>query len=1169
MATAGHRGKVEDRGAPAALAGGAGAMWRSADGEAVSVRRAHPGPLVRPVGVLGQPWAPSLLAMKALGSTAPRDILATQLALRQRLISVQRRQHQLYYDIALAPRGANGIRLTRVKPSPPAPVPHGLKGTTSGPSTGPPNRYPANKNTIIRDLHPEAPWKNLKEYRRPKVLARREEKALERELQRRRREIQEDRKRRHQVFVRLVINHREDFVRFHRMKALEAQRAARAVKMHLETLAQRQGREEDREERKRLQALKENDMEAYAKLVQETKNQRLRFLLEETDKYLHIVGQMIEAHRGNVDDPSSIGAGPSVVQGEYVGKRYLSSAHRQKEAVRQPSMLVGGDLKEYQLAGLQWMVSLYNNQLNGILADEMGLGKTIQTIALISYLIEVKRNMGPYLIVVPLSTLSNWTNEFRKWAPTVLLVRYKGLPEVRRKLYKEQVESGAFNVLLTTYEYVMKDRAALRRLQWQYIIVDEGHRMKNANSKFAQTLGTMYQSRNRLLLTGTPLQNDLAELWALLNFLLPSIFNSMDTFDQWFNKPFASFGASAEAHDEVEVLSQEERMLILARLHELLRPFMMRRVKSSVMDQLPDKVTKVLRCDLSAWQRILYRQIQSSGTSAIAQRDGGAGGSRGLSNVIMQLRKVCNHPFLFRDEYDIDDDLIRSSGKFTLLDRMLPKLKAMGHRVLIFSQMTQVMNILERFFAYRGFRHLRLDGSTSADEREKRMEMFNDPNSPHFIFLLSTRAGGLGLNLATADTVILFDSDWNPMMDAQAQDRAHRIGQKNEVRVFRLVSNSPIEQRILQRATDKLNMTELVVEAGKFNQKSKESERADMVRSILQEVEDDEVNDEAAADALDENETDNLNEMMATSEQELAHYSAMDRAIPKGARLRPMREAEVPAWVKVVKEPSKNQTVTINGLDVTVSEMESGGRGARRQTRDGNKSYAEMSERQFIKMIEGGGDGDDADASANGGGAGERGEKQNGGGRKGRKRKRAPSPKEESPAAEQPLSHEAVAGIKRVLKELRRVRAEDGRQIALLFLDKPSKRQYPDYYTIIKKPVAINSISQTMRRGLYNSAAEAVADMRTMFANARTYNAPGSWVYEDAVRLEAVLDEAIQAHLPADVLAADAAAAPAPAPAPAAPAEPSVEAPADPPAPPADGASSGVPLKKRMKKAAL
>jgi SNF2 family DNA or RNA helicase len=296
-------------------------------------------------------------------------------------------------------------------------------------------------------------------------------------------------------------------------------------------------------------------------------------------------------------------------------------------------------------------------------------GKTIQAISLVAYLMEIKHNLGPFLVIVPLSTLSNWVNEFQKWCPSAHLVCYKGTPVQRKQLFNDQVRMGHFNVLLTTYEYVIKDKSLLRKITWQYAIVDEGHRMKNSASKFAKTLSTQYTTKFRVLLTGTPLMNDLSELWSLLNFLLPTIFNSVDTFDQWFNRPFAQFGtASGTPEDEANALSNEERMFIIHRLHELLRPFMLRRVKSEVLDQLPEKVEKVLKCDLSSWQKELYKQIS---VKAVAENSVlGTGfvqpqaASRGLNNVVMQLRKVCNHPFLFSPQgYHINEKIIRSSGK--------------------------------------------------------------------------------------------------------------------------------------------------------------------------------------------------------------------------------------------------------------------------------------------------------------------------------------------------------------------------------------------------------------------------------------------------------------------------------------------------------------------------
>ena len=518
---------------------------------------------------------------------------------------------------------------------------------------------------------------------------------------------------------------------------------------------------------------------------------------------------------------------------------YYSIAHTISESIAcQASIMVGGTLKEYQVKGLEWMVSLNNNNLNGILADEMGLGKTIQTIALVTYLMEKKRNMGPYLIIVPLSTLSNWMLEFDKWAPSVVALAYKGSPQGRKGV-QAQVKSGRFNALVTTYEYVIKDKAILSKIRWKYMIIDEGHRMKNHHCKLTQILNTYYTSNNRLLLTGTPLQNKLPELWALLNFLLPSIFKACNTFEQWFNAPFAITGEKVE-------LNEEETILIIRRLHKVLRPFLLRRLKKDVESQLPDKVEYVIKCEMSGLQRRLYMHMQEKGIMVqdkSLMKKAGSGGSKALMNTIMQLRKLCNHPFMFREVEEsyakhigsptdiiTGPDVFRASGKFELLDRVLPKLKATGHRVLMFCQMTQCMTIIEDYFNFKGYKFLRLDGMTKSDERGEQLKIFNEKDSDYFIFLLSTRAGGLGLNLQTADTVVIFDSDWNPHQDLQAQDRAHRIGQKNEVRVLRLMTVNSVEERILAAAKYKLNMDEKVIQAGRFNNTSSGSER----RQLLQ-----------------------------------------------------------------------------------------------------------------------------------------------------------------------------------------------------------------------------------------------------------------------------------------------------------------------------------------------
>ncbi|RMC22557.1 hypothetical protein DUI87_00444 [Hirundo rustica rustica] len=397
--------------------------------------------------------------------------------------------------------------------------------------------------------------------------------------------------------------------------------------------------------------------------------------------------------------------------------------------------MVNGVLKQYQIKGLEWLVSLYNNNLNGILADEMGLGKTIQTIALITYLMEHKRINGPFLIIVPLSTLSNWAYEFGQVGSfrgqgllqgeellalrirEILLWFFFGSPAARRA-FVPQLRSGKFNVLLTTYEYIIKDKHILAKIRWKYMIVDEGHRMKNHHCKLTQVLNTHYVAPRRLLLTGTPLQNKLPELWALLNFLLPTIFKSCSTFEQWFNAPFAMTGEKVD-------LNEEETILIIRRLHKVLRPFLLRRLKKEVEAQLPEKVEYVIKCDMSALQRVLYRHMQAKGvllTDGSEKDKKGKGGTKTLMNTIMQLRKICNHPYMFQHiEESFSEhlgftggivqglDLYRASGKFELLDRILPKLRATNHKVLLFCQMTSLMTIMEDYFAYRGFKYLRLD----------------------------------------------------------------------------------------------------------------------------------------------------------------------------------------------------------------------------------------------------------------------------------------------------------------------------------------------------------------------------------------------------------------------------------------------------------------------------
>ncbi len=528
----------------------------------------------------------------------------------------------------------------------------------------------------------------------------------------------------HTDYLNTICNHGRELLAAHRGAQSAAQRIGKAVlKLHADTEKEEQKRIE-RIAKDRLNALKADDEEAYLKLIDTAKDTRIAHLLRQTDVYLDNLAQAVQAQQnddvhaeaiaaeraglpppvqpgnlggtnatevGVVVDETMFGAQRQDDPSEDSGKvDYYSVAHRLTERVtEQPSILVGGKLKEYQLKGLQWMVSLFNNRLNGILADEMGLGKTIQTISLVTYLIEQKRQPAPYLVIVPLSTLTNWVNEFAKWAPSVSVLVYKGAPPVRKALNRRLVARD-WQVLLTTYEYIIKEKGTLGKIKWIHMIIDEGHRMKNAGSKLALTLTKEYTTRYRLLLTGTPLQNNLPELWALLNFVLPKIFNSVKSFDEWFNTPFANAGAQEDSMR----LNEEEQLLVIKRLHKVLRPFLLRRLKKDVESELPDKVEKVIKCRKSALQLKLYHQMTKHKTFFTGDEMGAKVGGpktasmRGLQNALMQLRKICNHPYVFEEvESAINPskqngpDLYRVSGKFELLDRVLPKFKATGHRV--------------------------------------------------------------------------------------------------------------------------------------------------------------------------------------------------------------------------------------------------------------------------------------------------------------------------------------------------------------------------------------------------------------------------------------------------------------------------------------------------------
>ncbi|XP_037904696.1 chromodomain-helicase-DNA-binding protein Mi-2 homolog [Hermetia illucens] len=487
----------------------------------------------------------------------------------------------------------------------------------------------------------------------------------------------------------------------------------------------------------------------------------------------------------------------------------------------QPSYIsdTGMQLHPYQLEGINWLRYSWGNGTDTILADEMGLGKTIQTVTFLYSLYKEGHCKGPFLVAVPLSTIINWEREFEVWAPDFYCITYVGDKDCRAVIRENELsfEEGAvryggkasrirassikFNVLLTSYELISIDNACLGSIDWAVLVVDEAHRLKSNQSKFFRILSG-YNISYKLLLTGTPLQNNLEELFHLLNFLSKDKFNDLTAFQSEFAD-----------------VSKEEQV---KRLHEMLGPHMLRRLKADVLKNMPSKSEFIVRVELSPLQKKYYKYILTRNYAALNPK--GGGNCCSLLNVMMDLKKCCNHPYLFpaaAEEaqlapgggYEITS-LTKAAGKLVLLSKMMKQLKEQGHRVLIFSQMTKMLDILEDFLEGEGYKYERIDGGITGNLRQEAIDRFNAPGAQQFAFLLSTRAGGLGINLATADTVIIYDSDWNPHNDIQAFSRAHRIGQANKVMIYRFVTRNSVEERVTQVAKRKMMLTHLVVRPG-------------------------------------------------------------------------------------------------------------------------------------------------------------------------------------------------------------------------------------------------------------------------------------------------------------------------------------------------------------------
>ncbi|KAJ6897927.1 chromatin structure-remodeling complex protein SYD-like isoform X2 [Populus alba x Populus x berolinensis] len=629
---------------------------------------------------------------------------------------------------------------------------------------------------ITNDMDRLKSYKKHKHGRRIKQLERYEQKMKE-ERQKRIRERQKE------FFAEIEV-HKERLEDVFKIKRERWKGVNKYVK-EFHKRKERTHREKiDRIQREKINLLKINDVEGYLRMVQDAKSDRVKQLLKETEKYLQKLGSKLQE-----------------------AKSMASRFENDMDESRHAAVVEKNETSHYMESNEKYYLMAHRTA-------NMSPGWKIKgVISLICYLMETKNDRGPFLVVVPSSVLPGWETEINFWAPGIHKIVYSGPPEERRRLFKEKIVHQKFNVLLTTYEYLMNkhDRPKLSKIHWRYIIIDEGHRIKNASCKLNADL-RHYQSSHRLLLTGTPLQNNLEELWALLNFLLPNIFNSAEDFSQWFNKPFQSNGDNSA--DEVE-------------------------------NQLPEKIERLVRCEASAYQKLLMKRVEENL------------GSIGNSKVDTLIPKHFLPP------------IIRLCGKLEMLDRLLPKLKATDHRVLFFSTMTRLLDVMEEYLTWKQYRYLRLDGHTSGGDRGSLIDRFNQQDSPYFIFLLSIRAGGVGVNLQAADTVIIFDTDWNPQVDLQAQARAHRIGQKREVLVLRFETVQTVEEQVRASAEHKLGVANQSITAGFFDNNTSAEDRREYLESLLRECK-----KEEATPVLDD---DALNDLLARSESEIDVFESVDK----------------------------------------------------------------------------------------------------------------------------------------------------------------------------------------------------------------------------------------------------------------------------------------------------
>lgn len=576
-------------------------------------------------------------------------------------------------------------------------------------------------------------------------------------------------------------------------------------------------------------------------LTEQERQERLEQLVKqsaEISKELHVAisrsrpspGQALDANNSTSDSTNEKADGAS------------SNSTVKDQPGFSVSIAEGFELQPHQREGVDWLLKLDESGYNGILADEMGLGKTIQCLA---FLAEIVANgkRGPHLVIAPLAVVNHWAIEAETWFPGMMKVFvHMGSGSSRLETLSDALLDDDFDIIVTSYELAMRDlfgtfgrppsysmlaqhrRAIrqLRQLEFEYLIVDEAHRLKNPKSKLTQALRRYNRASRRLLLTGTPLSNHLLELWALLNVLNPQIFGNVSTFKGWFQSPF---------DDDVQ-LTNTEKSIIVARMHTVLRPFFRRRLRSDVCPEFSSSDEVLVNCPATPLQNALKNFFMELKRKP---------GLDTFPNIVMKLRKAANCTWAVSDALYDDQDLRQvnalgsSSGKLMFLHYALPRLLAAGHRVLIFSQFTGMLSFLEDLLDGLAIAYGRLDGTTDGSERARLINDFNAPDTSLSVFLLSTRAGGVGINLQSADTVILFDSDWNPSLDLQAVSRIQRIGQTKTVHIMRLVTEKHIDELMITRARKKMRTEAVAVGAGKFTtaDEGETSRRQSDIRELL------------------------------------------------------------------------------------------------------------------------------------------------------------------------------------------------------------------------------------------------------------------------------------------------------------------------------------------------